>query len=99
MPQPFDLVITGGETFTPMGLFPADVGIRGGRIVAIGNLGGADAARRIDARGLTVLPGIIDTQVHFREPGPSTRKTWRPAPRRPPWAASPPSSRCRTPSR
>ncbi|BBK38146.1 dihydroorotase [Allostella sp. ATCC 35155] len=69
MPQPFDLVITGGETFTPMGLFPADVGIRGGRIVAIGNLGGADAARRIDARGLTVLPGIIDTQVHFREPG------------------------------
>lgn len=69
MPQPFDLVVTGGETFTPMGLFPADIGIRGGRIVAIGNLGGADAARRIDARGLTVLPGIIDTQVHFREPG------------------------------
>ncbi|BBK31060.1 dihydroorotase [Stella humosa] len=69
MSQSFDLVVTGGQTFTPMGLLETDVGIRGGRIVAIGGLATAAAAQRIDARGLTVLPGVIDTQVHFREPG------------------------------
>ncbi|MCC7276174.1 MAG: dihydroorotase [Alphaproteobacteria bacterium] len=69
MPDAFDLVVTGGRTFTPMGLIEADVGIRDGRIAAIGALATADAAERIDARGLTVLPGVIDTQVHFREPG------------------------------
>ncbi|MGE0717938.1 MAG: dihydroorotase [Alphaproteobacteria bacterium] len=69
MPETFDLVVTGGETFTPSGALRTDVGIRGGRIAAIGDLATASAAERIDARGLTVLPGVIDTQVHFREPG------------------------------
>jgi len=40
-----------------------------GRIAAVGDLGQASAGEVFDARGLTVLPGIIDSQVHFREPG------------------------------
>jgi dihydroorotase len=44
--------------------------VRDGVTVALGNLGAAKAAHRYDAKGLTVLPGVIDEQVHFREPGP-----------------------------
>jgi dihydroorotase len=54
---------------TPGGTAIADVGIREGRIVALGDLGGAPAIATFEARGLHVLPGVIDTQVHFREPG------------------------------
>src|SRR6202043_2107820 len=46
-----------------------DVGIRDGRTAAIGVLSEATAAEIIEAGGLPVLPGVIDTQVHFREPG------------------------------
>ena len=46
-----------------------DIGVRGGRIAEIGDLGSASAGERIDCRGLHVLPGVIDSQVHFREPG------------------------------
>ncbi|MCB9762163.1 MAG: dihydroorotase [Alphaproteobacteria bacterium] len=65
----FDLLVRGGRCVTPGGVVDADVGIRGGRIAAIGALGAASAAEEIDASGLHVLPGLIDTQVHFREPG------------------------------
>lgn len=51
------------------GLHSGDVGIKEGRIVAIGELANVPAAEVLDARGLTVMPGAIDTQVHFREPG------------------------------
>ena len=47
----------------------ADIGIRSGSIAAIGDLGVASADSVIDATGLHVLPGAIDPQVHFREPG------------------------------
>jgi dihydroorotase len=47
----------------------ADVGVSGGKIIAIGDLSQASAGEVFDAAGLTVLPGVIDTQVHFREPG------------------------------
>ncbi|MFX4921995.1 hypothetical protein ABTC28_19970, partial [Acinetobacter baumannii] len=46
-----------------------DIAVRDGRIVAIGDLRGAKAARVLDVRNLHVLPGVIDSQVHFREPG------------------------------
>ena len=46
-----------------------DVGITAGRIAAIGELGQASAGEIIDCKGLHILPGVIDTQVHFREPG------------------------------
>ncbi|MCH2396028.1 dihydroorotase [Oceanibaculum sp.] len=69
MTDSLDLAVTGGTVVTPNGRERIDIGIRGGRIVALGNLGGAKAAQVFDATGLTVLPGVIDTQVHFREPG------------------------------
>ena len=46
----------------------ADIGIKEGKIVAIGALGD-NAAEVIDCTGLHILPGLMDTQVHFREPG------------------------------
>lgn len=64
-----DLLIKGGVTATPNGITEADVGVSGGRIVAIGTLANVKASEVFDARGLHVLPGVIDTQVHFREPG------------------------------
>jgi len=63
----YDLLLTGGTVHTPGGPVAADVGVRDGRIVAIGARG--DAGRTIDCTGLDILPGVIDTQVHFREPG------------------------------
>jgi dihydroorotase len=69
MTDTFDLIIDGGVCLTPAGRAETAIGVRGGKIVAIGDLGRATAAERIDARGLHVLPGCIDTQVHFREPG------------------------------
>lgn len=65
----YDLLIRGGTVAAPMGVGPADIGVRGGRIAAIGALDGNTAAEVFDAKGLHVLPGVIDTQVHFREPG------------------------------
>ncbi len=47
----------------------ADIGVSDGKIVAIGDLSQASAGEVFDATGLTVLPGVIDSQVHFREPG------------------------------
>jgi len=67
--EAFDLLIRGGTCVTPSGIAAADVGIRGGRIAAIGTLTQRYAAETFEARGLHVLPGIIDTHVHFREPG------------------------------
>jgi len=69
MADRFDLVIRGGTCLTPSGRVATDVGVKGGRIAALGDLGRAAAAETFDAKGLHVLPGVIDTQVHFREPG------------------------------
>jgi dihydroorotase len=69
MAQPFDLLIRGGTTATPSGIVAADVGVVGGRIAAVGAFSSARAAETFEAKGLHVLPGVIDTQVHFREPG------------------------------
>ena len=73
MTEHYDLIIKGGTVATPNGVAPADVAVTGGRIAAISapgrTPGGAEAAEVFDAAGLHVLPGAIDTQVHFREPG------------------------------
>lgn len=63
----FDLKLTGGTVHLPGGPVRADIGVRDGRISAIGAVG--DAGETIDCAGLDILPGVIDTQVHFREPG------------------------------
>ncbi|MBI1238362.1 MAG: dihydroorotase [Alphaproteobacteria bacterium] len=65
----YDLILRGGMCVTPWGRVTADLGILSGKIAAIGVPGGAKAAAEIDARHLAVLPGAIDSQVHFREPG------------------------------
>ncbi len=69
MTQSFDLVLKGGTVVNQDGASVRDLGIAGGRIAAIGHLAQAAAAKAIDCRGLHVLPGVIDTQVHFRDPG------------------------------
>ncbi len=69
MANRFDLIVKNGTLVTPAGQRAGDLGLRDGRIAAIGALGGATADETMDARGLHVLPGVIDTQVHFREPG------------------------------
>lgn len=69
MTETFDLLIRGGICATSCGIAEADIGVRAGRIVAIGRLANAKAVEIYEAKGLHVLPGVIDTQVHFREPG------------------------------
>ena len=65
----FDVVIRGATVVNHDGEGVRDIAILGGRIAAIGNLGSAAAPEIIEAGGLHILPGVIDTQVHFREPG------------------------------
>lgn len=67
----YDLLLTGGTVHLPSGPVQANVGVRGGKIAAIGApvRGGDDAGETLDCTGLDILPGVIDTQVHFREPG------------------------------
>lgn len=69
MSAAFDLIVKGGTVVNHDGVGVRDLGIRGGRIVAIGTIDPDKAGSVVDARGLHVLPGVIDTQVHFREPG------------------------------
>src|SRR3954452_17753397 len=65
---PFDVLITGGRVVDCSGSpwYFADVGIRGDVVVAIGQLGNAPAAARIDARGMVVAPGFVDIHSHGR---------------------------------
>ena len=63
----YDLLLRGGTVHTPGGPVTANVGVIEGRIVELTS--GGDAGRVIDCTGLDILPGVIDTQVHFREPG------------------------------
>src|SRR5438045_9700894 len=69
MAQSPDFLLNGGTIVNHAGAAVRDLGIAGGRIAALGDLSGASAAETIDCRGLHILPGVIDTQVHFREPG------------------------------
>lgn len=69
MSDALDLILRGGKCFTPGGLSQVDLGIRKGRIVEMMGSIRAATHSELDARGLTILPGVIDTQVHFREPG------------------------------
>ena len=69
MTTTFDVLVRGGTVVNQDGAGVRDIGITGGRIAAIGQLSHAKAAQIFDAKGLHVLPGVIDSQVHFREPG------------------------------
>jgi dihydroorotase len=69
VPAHYDLVIRGGTCVLPWGLEQTSVGVRDGRIAAIGVGIDATADTAIDAAGLHVLPGLIDPHVHLRDPG------------------------------
>jgi dihydroorotase len=69
MPRRFDRLFRNGEIVNQDGRGLADIGIVAGHIAALGDLAGVSAGEIIDCTGLTILPGVIDSQVHFREPG------------------------------
>ncbi|MBL8596558.1 MAG: dihydroorotase [Devosia sp.] len=65
----YDAIFKNGTIVNQDGTHLADIGVRGGLIAALGSLGAATADVVTDCAGLHILPGVIDTQVHFREPG------------------------------
>jgi dihydroorotase len=67
--QSVDLILKGGTIVNQNGIGAGDVAVKGGKVVGIGNVSGLVAAEILDCRNLHVLPGVIDSQVHFREPG------------------------------
>ena len=69
MTQSFDVILKSGTVVNQDGEGVRDIAIKDGRIAAIGALGSASAGEIIDCKGLHILPGVMDTQVHFREPG------------------------------
>jgi len=69
MTKHFDLILKGGRVVTPGGIVETDVAVSDGRIVALGDFNNFVARDVVDCKGLHVMPGVIDTQVHFREPG------------------------------
>ena len=69
MVQTFDTIYRSGFVVNQDGVGLRDIGVTNGRIAAIGNLGHASAGEIVDATGLHILPGVVDSQVHFREPG------------------------------
>ena len=69
MSPTYDLILKGGCVATPGGIAVMDVAVSGGRIAGIGSFDATQAGEVFEAQGLHVLPGVIDSQVHFREPG------------------------------
>ena len=65
----YDTIFKNGTVANHDGVRRADIGVTGERIAAIGDLGADTATETVDCTGLHILPGVIDTQVHFREPG------------------------------
>jgi len=74
MATTFDLLLANATVVNHDGAGERDIGVRDGRIAEIGDLACAAAGERIDCRGLHILPGVIDSQVHFREPGLSHKE-------------------------
>ena len=67
----FDLTVKGGTVVAPRGRLATDLGVSRGRIVAVGDLQASGTV--IDASGLLVFPGMVDTHVHLMDPGPTGR--------------------------
>ena len=70
----FETVLRGGTVVNHEGEGVRDIGLRDGRIAEIGTIAPGAGGQEIDCRGLHVLPGVIDSQVHFREPGPTHKE-------------------------
>ena len=70
MKKQLDLIIKGGEVFLPnSSIEKIDIGVKDSKIVELGDLSKKDCEKKIVVNNLIVLPGAIDSQVHFREPG------------------------------
>lgn len=65
----FDLILKNGHVVTPAGIVKTDVAVRDGKIVDLGDFSTATAKDVLDCTHLHILPGVIDSHVHFREPG------------------------------
>jgi dihydroorotase len=65
----YGIILKNGKAVLPDGTMEVDIAIKGENISAIGNLSDCSADNIIDCTGLHILPGVIDSQVHFREPG------------------------------
>lgn len=68
-----DLTIRGTTVITPRGRYPADIHVQDGKIVALGTHD-VSAARVVDAGGLLAIPGVVDSHVHFMDPGDPDRE-------------------------
>jgi dihydroorotase len=64
-----ELILKGGTLVNHDGTGQRDIAVSGGRITGIGSFGREQAGTVIDCRGLHILPGVVDSQVHLREPG------------------------------
>lgn len=69
MSQTYDLILKSGTVVNQDGEGMRDIAIKNGRIAEIGSFSAGNAGETIDCKGLHILPGVMDTQVHFREPG------------------------------
>ena len=69
MPLRAELILKGGIVVNHDGAGPRDVAISETRITGIGHFGAEQAGEVIDCTGLHILPGVVDSQVHLREPG------------------------------
>ncbi|HVY20392.1 MAG TPA: dihydroorotase [Bauldia sp.] len=69
MATTYERVFINGTVVNHDGIGKRDIGVRGGKIAALGNIDPTQAGEVVDCTGLHILPGVIDTQVHFREPG------------------------------
>ncbi len=65
----YDVIFRNGTVVNHAGIMQCDIAICGEKIADIGDLANDSADEIIDCKGLHILPGVIDTQVHFREPG------------------------------
>ncbi|MFH1158681.1 MAG: dihydroorotase [Pseudomonadota bacterium] len=63
----YDLILKNGSVVTPGGIVKTDIAVKNGRIAGLGDF--SSAKKIIDCKNLHILPGVIDTHVHFREPG------------------------------
>ncbi len=69
MSRIFDCILANATVVNQDGVGERDIGVVAGKIAEIGDLASASAGERLDCHGLHILPGVIDSQVHFREPG------------------------------
>jgi dihydroorotase len=69
MARQIDHILKGGTVVNHDGVGVRDIAVDKGRIVAIGDVSGFAASETLECRNLHILPGVIDSQVHFREPG------------------------------